>query len=237
MRILRQRAHVLNGGICRIHQQASEAGGKVRCYSRRRALFRCSYLRKHPTGSFYKTDILKYAYEHMSKKELESDFGHDLLLTMCASYPGEIMIYDKPFLLMETKEEALTVTTYYPANTEQEQWFYPSKLIEDMTLYLCHFQRIHCEKLLRYAVIYRLYYRIAQKTTIEFKNFMKDERVCKHQRIAMRQVSKEEMINWLHMVNYAFLSSPLINNMMHVMIKYGIYSVVNYNIRRRIRKV
>lgn len=237
LHVLRQRGNVLNGGICRIHQQASEASGKVRWYNRRRALIRCSYLRKHPSGSFYKTDILKSVYKHMSPKEMESDFGHDLLLTLCASYPGKIMIYDKPFLLKETKEEALAITTYYPASTEQEQWFYPTKLIEDMTLYLHHFQKVRCEKFIRYIVIFRLYNRIAQKATVEFKDFMKDEIACKHQRIAMRQVSQEEMINWLHAVNLAFLSSHLVNSMMNIMIKYGIYAIVNYNIRRKIWKV
>lgn len=230
--VLQRNRENLCGGYCVIRPVDDQRDEGIKIFEHK-ALLKFGYLRKHPSGSFYKTDIINSFYKNLTKEELESPFGHDLLLTVCAAQSGKMLWYGN--CLLVSPENPIALETFYIAANEQDMWFYPLKVIDEMKLEIQHFHTLHCNIIYRFLVIYRMFRRTARAVSVDFRYYIGDTGVCQHYRIKKRVVSQREMRCWVDLLNKTFLSFSENKKMLGVALPRMICFIANLQLRRKLR--
>lgn len=153
------------------------------------------FLSKHPSGDFYKMDVLR---DYMEEKdvELEKDpFPFDIYLAYCAS-KGSMMHYDNPLVcsaLNDPNAEDETGTLTFKKN-QGNLYYFPKNRNEEFAVYLKCLSELDVDKNTKIEIINSLYKRTINLVSVSYKNIMKNPVVCRHYHHEPEKISIARMI-------------------------------------------
>lgn len=164
-------------------------------------LFNMAYLSRHPTGTFYKTDIFKNLpmLKNISEEQRSFSFYMDLVNAEMAM-TGKSRLINLPAFYTERKEEARNTPSFtYNANN---LYFSPAKRLVEFEGYLDSAQKLQLSSYEIFRLIWKLYGQELTLSTFGYKNMIGDYDVCAHHGISTRKVSLLEI--WK--LNFTFSS-------------------------------
>lgn len=154
------------------------------------------YLRKHPTGDFYRTDCIKAALNKMTREELECTWGYDLLLAECASR-GNMMQYNRHMVYSAGgKKEFLRILSYTFSPNTDNLFFCPGPIIRDFHIFLHHLVKLPVSVQEKQKMFFHLYRRTMSNITIDYRQEMMNKDVCTHYHTISRYVPGKELLYW-----------------------------------------
>lgn len=190
------------GGYC---AQNILHDGNIKISYNDEAAIKFSYLSRHPSGYFYKTEIVKEALNKMDYEEKINPFCPDILCTIC-SVRGNMMDFNKRMIFLEDPEKAAEIKTY-SYREENLLYFYPENRTKQFIFYCKHMEKIHISKNVKDKIFYRLYKTNLVRVSFGYRTFMKNEKWCEHYMIKTRDITFKELIN---SKNYFMKSASLL---------------------------
>ena len=146
-----------------------------------RTIEKFGFLSKHPSGDFYKMDILR-GYIKEKDNELEKDpFPFDIYLAYCAS-KGKMMHYDKPVVcsaLNDPNAEDSTGTLTFKKELGNIYYF-PKNRNDQFAVYTKCLSEFDISKEIKLKVLFCVYKRTIKQVSIEYRMVMKNPVVCRH---------------------------------------------------------
>ena len=176
------------GGYCVINSNANNE----EIYTEN-ALEKFGFLSKHPSGNFYKMDMLKNYVNQKKEKILLNPFGFDIWLTYCAQL-GNMLLYDRPLIkssLSKIDKNDKKSFTYSVKN--DNIYYFPKNRIEQFMMYFECLFSYKIGRLRKIKNVFKLYYRTLGQISIQYKSIMADEKVCSHYGHATKHVTMKEI--------------------------------------------
>lgn len=153
------------------------------------------YLSKHPSGDFYKMDIVR---EYIISKDvvLEKDpFPFDIYLAYCAS-KGNMMHYNKPVVYSALNdpnaEDSVGSLTFKKENNNL--YYLPKKRLEQFVVYVNCLSELNVSLDIKKGVLCELYKRTIAMVSTSYKSAMGNAVVCRHYGHEQKKVGMMEMI-------------------------------------------
>ncbi|SHG59959.1 glycosyltransferase family 2 protein [Flavobacterium johnsoniae] len=167
------------------------------------SVYNMAYLSSHPTGMFYKSDVLRSLpiLSQIFNENKKFGFYNDLINAEMAVL-GRSKIINLPAFYTETKEECGKVTSFTYIN-ENEVFFFPSKRIEEFLIYSKSLYSLNITKKEKNKVLATIFSRGLIASTLGFRNILKDQSVCNHYLVQSRDVTLIEIIQ----INFKFLKA------------------------------
>lgn len=170
------RSNDVCGGYCELN-----SNNNVIEIESKRSIENFGFLSKHPSGDFYKMDILK-DYIKEKDDELEKDpFPFDIYLAYCAS-KGSMMHYDKPVVcsrLNDPNAEDTTGTLTFKKELGN-LYYFPKNRNDQFTVYTKCLSEFDISREKKLKVLYYIYKRSIKQVSIEYRMVMKNPVVCRH---------------------------------------------------------
>ena len=176
------------GGYCVINSNANNE----EIYTEN-ALEKFGFLSKHPSGNFYKMDMLKNYVNQKREKILLNPFGFDIWLTYCAQL-GNMLLYDRPLIessLSKIDKNDKKSFTYSVKN--DNIYYFPKNRIEQFMMYFECLFSYKIGRLRKIKNVFKLYYRTLGQISIQYKSIMADEKVCSHYGHNTKHVTMKEI--------------------------------------------
>lgn len=218
----------LCGGYCRFRSTEEEAvqksKRKFKIYGKRAPLKFC-YGNHHPTGMFYRTEIIQHAYPGLLQREIENPYICDILAAECA-VRGSMMEYDYPIWYSYKGLQEEQVKSYSYSFKAQNIWFTPENRIKSFKEFCSHLNRMPCSVWTKKEIILRLYLRTMKQITFEYREYITSEGICRHYYMECRKdVPKGELRGYVKQFNQEFLKSNIIASKLG---RYLIYTAANF---------
>ena len=169
------------------------------------SLLNFAYTSEHPSGLFFKNKILKDS--DVIKEILVNDklfaFNTELIKSSMSLY-GKSMRVHIPLIYTETLEECKNQVshTYKGSNI----YFFPKNVILTFNNYVKNLYSLKLSKNENRAVLNKIYRANLYAATFGFKMIMKNNSICLHHSIMLRDVTIFEVIRSYAMFNYNFLT-------------------------------
>lgn len=194
----------VSGGYCELNSNNSN----VEIVDRRTVeLF--GYLSKHPSGDFYKMELLR---EYVAYKAdlLEKDpFPFDIYLAYCAS-KGKMMYYDKPFVcsaLNDFSEDDEKGSLTFSKNAGN-MYYFPKNRDEEYKVYVSCLNELELDKKTMEQVISSLYKRTLYSVTKGYRYIMRHPGICKHYHHNMESIGIIKMLHFAQEFRKIYYSEP-----------------------------
>ncbi|MBF7090648.1 glycosyltransferase family 2 protein [Flavobacterium sp. ALJ2] len=173
------------------------------------SLYNMAYLSAHPSGMFYKTDVLKSLplLNQIFTENKKFGFYTDLINAEIATL-GQSKIIMLPVFYTETKEDCEKVSSFTYTN-ENEVFFFPSKRIEEFMVYSESLYSLKIARKEKNKVLAKIFLSGLLASTLGFKNILEDSSVCTHYFVKSRNVSIIELIKIAFTFSKAFFKSDL----------------------------
>ena len=170
------RNNEVSGGYC----QLNSSNDAVKIDSER-TIEKYGFLSKHPSGDFYRMDILR---EYIKEKdsELEKDpFPFDIYLAYCAT-KGRMMHYDKPVVCSPLNDPNVEDTTGTLTFKKElgNIYYFPKNRNDQFAVYTKCLSEFDITKERKINVLSCIYKRTISQVTLEYRWIMKNPVVCKH---------------------------------------------------------
>lgn len=154
------------------------------------------YLRKHPSGDFYKTEIISDAMKRLSAAERQCAWGMDILLAECACR-GEMMRYDCDLVRSAGgRKEFFNVKSFTVKPEANNLFFCPEPIINQLHIFLDHLKTLPISKMEKQKMFFHLYRRTMCNITVDYRQEMANEEVCIHYHTTPRYVPGRELWAW-----------------------------------------
>ncbi|WDF59119.1 glycosyltransferase family 2 protein [Flavobacterium sp. KACC 22758] len=173
------------------------------------SVYNMAYLSNHPTGMFYKSDVLRRLpiLNQIFNQNKKFGFYTDLINAEMAVL-GPSRIINLPAFYTETKEESEKISSFTYTN-ENEVFFYPSKRIEEFLIYSKSMYSLNITKKEKDRVFDAIFFRGLMASTFGFRNILKDQSICNHYLVQSRKVTLIEIIKIELKFLKAFFKSDL----------------------------
>lgn len=188
--------HVLNengdiaGGYCQLNSEKntynlSDAG----------SVAHFGYLSKHPSGNFYRIELLR-DYISANDKKLERDpFPFDIYLAFCAS-KGRMMLYNRPLVYSDLNNPKGTDTgTLTFKKSSNNIYYFPENRIQEFRTYVSCLSELDIDKTKKLRTLSKLYRRTMIQVTTGLKKTMSNPLVCQHYGHEPEKVSVKHMVH------------------------------------------
>ncbi len=187
------------GGYCQLNSENDKY-----TISGRNAVGEFGYLSKHPSGDFFRIDLLR-KYIKDKEVELEKDpFPFDIYLAYCASI-GKMLLYDSPLVFSELNNPTAkdTGTLTFKKAGGNIYYFPDNRLQEFQTYTKCLFE-LALEKQVKMDALGRIYRSTVYYVTTGLKKTMLNPQVCQHYGHEPEKITYGKMV-----ANYLKLRSAL----------------------------
>lgn len=225
----------LNGGICKLKAKESEGSVDI---IRNDAIMRFGYHSYHPSGFFYKTNIVKKFDEIASDEIHNSESMHEYYLAKCASQ-GAMMYYAYPLMIFTDKdyyERNGTNRTLSYSENSNDYYFLPRRRIQEFFLYIKALSDLGLGEKVRIKKVTQLYYLTVRQITRDYKFYLGNEDRAYHYRYETREVTFAEMLENVRSFNRQFMQEEIKD----VSTGQKISIIISENIRfqyRRLKKI
>lgn len=166
------------------------------------------YLSKHPSGNFYRMDILHdYIYKHSDYLE-KDPFPFDIYLAYCAS-KGAMLHYDKPCVysyLNDFSNDDLDGSLTFSKDAGN-MYYFPQNRNDEFQVYLSCMNEIEIDRKKRINVLSRLYKDTLRAVTVGYRSIMKNPGICKHYHHRQENIGVIKMIKFAMAFRKVFYST------------------------------
>lgn len=146
-----------------------------------------SYLSRHPTGTFYRSNEYKSLplLKEIFLEKRTFPFYTDMINAEMAML-GKSQFINLPSFYTESKEEAVKSPsfTYDISNV----YFSPTRRIIEFDTYVEHAQKLMISSFEKFKLIFKLYGQELMFSTFLYSSMVADDAVCSHNRIAKQKV-------------------------------------------------
>lgn len=173
----------VTGGFCAQNKKSGKMGN-ARLED---SIEKVGYMCRHPSGYFFKNEIIKKMYIEEKSKFFSNPFSPDILFTECVA-SGKVLYYDSPLILLETREECKNCKsiTYIDEN---KVYFSPIQRFSEMNIFYSHLKQLRLDAITYKKMVNRLYLSTLNQVTIEYKGIMSDDVACAHHAIKKRKIT------------------------------------------------
>lgn len=185
-------------GFCKLNLSKSES---CKIYSGRHSLEKMAYLQNHPTGYFFKRELLNKLnimekYEDTSKV---GAFAIDFILTdIC--YQGKTVEIGFPAFYTETEEEARNIKSFTYNLKQNNVYFFPENRYKQFQLFLEHLKTLPIKSSQKRIIEKKLLKKLIWQITYGYQSVMRNGCLCMHHGVQSREVSNSEIK--LNLKNY-----------------------------------
>lgn len=183
------------GGRCQLNQKQNKETKIVS----NKPLLSFGYL-DHPTGCFYKTDILKDFIKNGPVEMINMTYVFDIYLMYCAS-KGSMMYYDKKSVYTSTPEDISKEKTLSFFAKDDSLHFSPKNKINDFVKFKELIDSFNLERNYYDEVLQAIYNDAILRLTFWYKMILESESLCIHYNVKQRIVRKDEMLNNIKLLN------------------------------------
>lgn len=156
-------------------------------------VLKTAYRDKHPSGHFYRTDLFEIVLQSEPFRKLDSnfDFPHEIInAELAVAYPS--VVVEGPYVINANYRKELhgSKTKSYD---ETNIWFGAERRLVEYKYYIDNALSLDLSKkeIQKLAAIVTL--RAAMQVSTQLKSLFKDESVCEHYCLQMRDVRIKEM--------------------------------------------
>lgn len=211
------------GGYC-VYNKRNSSDNIYIC--RNKILKNFGYLRKHPTGDFYRTECIIDMLNNMTEAELECTWGTDLLLAGCAAQ-GIMMKYDYPLVYdAEGTDGFIKNLSYSYSEKLDNLYFSPKMIIGDFHIFLNHLKKLPVSTKIKQQMFFHLYRRTMSNITIDYRQEMANKNVCTHYHTVTRIVPGKELWDWwnffIHDIRHTDCSDLGIESWIKMLVCFGL---------------
>lgn len=152
-----------------------------------------AYLSAHPTGKFYKTEILKNLTTVKQALTQGTDFGFifDLIDAEMAQ-TGNSRIINVPLFYTESKADCAKKPSF--TSSAENIFFSPESRLRELFLYIESAFNLQLTKVEFFKLTVLLYRRGLISATFGYRNILNDDKICAHYRINQRKVGLVELL-------------------------------------------
>lgn len=173
------------------------------------SVYNMSYLSAHPSGMFYKTEVLKKLPVIKQILNENKKFGfYTELVNAQMSILGESKIINLPVFYTETKEDCGKIKSFTYTN-ENEIFFFPVKRTEEFFIYIENLYSLDLKIEKKNKVLKKIFFKSLLACTLDFKRILNDSAICDHYFVSTRKVSFLELIKNDILFCKAFVKSKL----------------------------
>ena len=192
-----QRNENIQGGYCVLDKKNSKGTASLVTNNFEKVI----YKNRHPSGTFYRKEILKEEYETVKFKDRKSiyylnAFIEDFLLAKCM-VKGNIYIYDSPLVftantIRVVDENSMAKSyTYKPEN--KNLFFMPNCRLKQLNINLLHLDTLNFTSEEKNKIIREITGEALLTCTVGYEEVMKNSDICMHYYIESRQVTRKEL--------------------------------------------
>lgn len=172
------------------------------------SLKRMAYQSSHPTGMFYRTDILKRlrVISRIFADGKKFPFYPDVINGEMATY-GRSLIINLPAFFTETKEECASIPSF--TYDVKDLFFSPQQRFKELIVYVEFIKDLRLSQWVYLKLVAVVYYRSIMNATFGYQSTMKDVFVCSHYNVEPRRVEWTEMFKTQLTFSKGFFSSKI----------------------------
>lgn len=141
---------------------------------------RFGFLSKHPSGNFYRMDILRdFIVDNAYKLENDA-FNFDIYMAFCASR-GSMLYYDSNLVdsvLDKVEQKDEHSLTFSKANSNV--YYMPNNRIQEFVTYMDYLCFLNISRKDRLATLKKIYKRASDFVTFEYQDIMRNKVICNH---------------------------------------------------------
>lgn len=173
------------------------------------SVYNMAYLAAHPSGMFYKTDIVRKlpVLDQIFKENKKFGFYTELINAEM-SILGQSKIINLPVFYTETKEDC-SETASFTYKNENEIFFFPSNRYEEFLTYTENLYSLTLNNIEKKKILKRIFLKGLIASTIDFKSILSDNAICNHYFIKTRKVSFIELIKIAFSFSNSFFKKEL----------------------------
>lgn len=190
------------------------------------SVFNMAYLSSHPSGMFYKTEVLRHlpVINQIFKENKKFGFYTELINAEMSTL-GPSKIINLPVFGTETKEECGEIKSFTYTN-ESEIFFFPKNRSDEFLMYSKNLYSLDLTYEEKNIILKKIFLKGLLASTIAFRSILKDMSICNHYFIKTRNVSVLEMIKSAFLFSENFVKSDL-----PISRSFKIYICINANIK------
>lgn len=184
------------------------------------------FLDKHPSGDFFRSDIL-LSYIKDKKEKLQKDiFSFDICLAGCAAN-GAMLHYKEPLIFssLEQVDSKDKIKSLSFSKEKANLFFLPQNRIEQFITYLSYLKDLDISNKEKEEVLKTLYFRTAENITYSYKSIMSNEVICNHYRIDVDNITDAEMKKNLELLKKYWFKQSIVH--LSVIKKYYLNFLLN----------
>lgn len=180
-------------GYCILNSSVKD--GKIISHGRdiSKSIYRCG----HPSGYFFRIDVVKIDERDIDVFDKKSIFYNDPFLPDLVYARGVTMgkegIYNGILVTPETPEKASMAKSHTYSIQNQNIHFMPDRKREQFFLFLKHMEVLGLENKTKKRIILRLLRKTMISSTLDYRSIMKNEQICLHHSLACRDIRLKEI--------------------------------------------
>jgi len=218
-------------GYCGLNLIASSPG---RTYDKGfSSVMNMSYSSKHPSGYFYKTELLINSTTLREIFASPENFGFYFeLINAEMSFKGRSKVINLPLVFTESRNECAKIPSYTYNRTNL--YFTPENRQKEYFAYMRSASKLDLPYKEKYEVVKSLFKRGLISSTFLFKSILADSDICSHHGIDTRKLGDLELVKVDLFYSISFiLMSMSINRFKRVIICAKVhYQLINERIRK-----
>ncbi len=177
-------------GLCNLNVKSQNENEIYTSQEERFKFF--AYIGRHPSGMFWKSQLLKNCsiIPRILNSNITFGFFTELIFAECSSKEGNGLCYKNPLIITETPEEAAQKKTL--TYDISQIFFLPKNRITEYKIYLGHLELLTLNK--KIFAWFRVFIRGLKITTMWYKKIMRDTLHLEHYGISPRNITTLEII-------------------------------------------
>ena len=167
-----------------------------------------AYLSQHPTGYFFKNEILKTLniFENYSSLKKIGTFPFEFIMAdMCML--GQTAIVNLPLCYIETMEDVKNIKSYSYSGVQNNLYFSPFQRFKMLERYVKHLKTLDLPESEKKGLVKCIFRYGLSSATLGYRSMMQNKIICDHYSITTENIGVLKLIK----NDYNFSSSFIIN--------------------------
>ena len=159
------------------------------------AISKIAYQSHHPTGYFFKNNLLKQLdiTKRFSDPDVVDMFPFEFIFAELCSL-GDGAIYSSQIISTESLDNAAKQKSYGTKKNTKEIFFFPSSRLKLTINFIRHVNSLSLKKNEKFNLISGIFLRGLKLSTFEYRRIMKNPDLCSHYYIQTKTVGRFELI-------------------------------------------
>jgi glycosyltransferase involved in cell wall biosynthesis len=178
----------ITGGYCNLNKYSGSNGYIIKRFNPKDC-----YIQHHPSGYFFRNDIILEDKSVSSIEFQRCAFYADMLLTRCF-VNGPILYFDYPMIFTETLDNARKIKSYSYSESNKNLYFSVENRIKQFEMFVIHLNTLKFDLNNKKKIVYHLYFQTLHSITIDLKDIYSNSDICQHYRTHTEDISFNMMI-------------------------------------------